>query len=92
MPITQDDALFSLTNRGFDRDFARSVLQGLQDCGYGFVDQGRGEFVCRWVNVRERSVPPDADTIIRTVTRTSNAGSESSTHWLEGIIAPPFAP
>ena len=92
MPTTRERAVFLLTQRGFDRDLAFGVLRALEDSGVGLVDASRGEFVCQWINVRERSVPPEADTIIRTVTRSSNFGSLSSTHWLEGILPPPFVP
>jgi hypothetical protein len=35
-----------------------------------------------------RAVPPDADTIIRTITRTVDGNSASTTHWLDGLRSP----
>jgi hypothetical protein len=41
-----------------------------------------------WVDVHEQPVSPEADTIIRTLTRTVGEHSWSSTYWLESLRAP----
>ena len=81
-----------LTQRGFDPGTAETMLSLFDGAGIVLGERRRGEFVCRWVNVLERSVPPDADTIIRTVTLSSGDRTSSATHWLEGIEAPPKPP
>jgi hypothetical protein len=64
------------------------VIDVLRSAGLRVADEQRDELVCRWVNVLERPVPPEADTIIRTITRTVNGQSSSTTHWLEGLRSP----
>jgi hypothetical protein len=90
MTTKHDRALRALSTAGFDYGAASSALDALERSGLRLADATAGELVCRWVDVRERAVPPEADTIIRTVTRSSEATSRSSTHWLEGIEPPPF--
>jgi hypothetical protein len=68
--------------------FSRA-LDLLRAAGIQLIDTERGEFKVKWIDVRERAVPPDADTIIRTITKTVGDVSTSTTHWLEGIQAPP---
>jgi hypothetical protein len=85
-------AFEALTRSGFDPTSAANILSSLEAAGLALADRTHGEFVCRWVDVRERAVPPDADTIIRTLTRTAGERSTSNTHWLEGIVPPPSPP
>jgi hypothetical protein len=87
---THERALAALYGVGFDAGSAAAALSALERAELRFADGKAGEFVCRWVDVRSRVVPPEADTIIRTVTRTTNDASLSNTHWLEGLQAPPF--
>ena len=56
--------------------------------GIELVDTERGDIRVRWVDVNVCPVPPDADTIIRTITTTINGVSTSRTHWLEGLRGP----
>lgn len=81
-------ALQALTTLGRSFEDATRVLEALQNAGLKLADEQRNELVCRWVNVNERAVPPEADTIIRTITRTSDGLSTSSTHWLDGLRSP----
>lgn len=60
----------------------------LRAAGVGLADRAANEMVCRWVSVAERAVPPQADTIIRTITRTLGERSDSTTHWLDGLRGP----
>lgn len=83
--IAEQRALLALQGRVPD---AMLVLDVLRKAGLSLADAGNDELVCRWVNVIERAVPPEADTIIRTITRTNDAGSFSSTHWLDGLRGP----
>ena len=87
---THDRALAALYGVGFDRESATAALSALDRARLRVADANAGEFVCRWVDVRSRVVPPEADTIIRTVTHTTNDVSLSNTHWLDGLEAPPF--
>ncbi len=87
---THDHAIAALCGAGFDLGTAEAALNALEGARVRLADANAGEFVCRWVDVRVRVVPPEADTIIRTVTRTTDSASQSSTHWLEGLEAPPF--
>jgi hypothetical protein len=56
--------------------------------GLTLADTSEDEMVCRWVNVETQPVPPDADTIIRTITTTLADRSWSTTHWLHGLRGP----
>jgi hypothetical protein len=87
---TRNDALLALSRAGFDAGAAEAALTALEGARIRLAASGAGEFVCRWVDVRVQAVPPEADTIIRTVTRTTDGVSFNNTHWLEGIEAPPF--
>ncbi len=60
----------------------------LRAAGVGLADRAANEMVCRWVSVAERAVPPQADTIIRTITRTLGDRTDVSTHWLDGLRGP----
>lgn len=66
--------------------------EALHNAGLELLDRTHDEMPCRWVPVREREVPPQADTIIRTITITNPAGSFSSTFWLDGLRGPVLAP
>jgi hypothetical protein len=68
--------------------FAATLAQAFSASGLALADAAEGELVTRWVDVNERPVPPDADTIIRTITRTRDGVSESFTYWLDGLRAP----
>jgi hypothetical protein len=80
-------ALTSKLNAGGDASALESTLWELRNAGLQLIDT-RAELACRWVDVRERPVPPEADTIIRTLTRTIGEQSWSATYWLEGLRAP----
>lgn len=67
---------------------AEAALSALQAAGLRVADEQAQELVCRWTNVLERPVPPDADTIIRTITKTLDGQSSSTTHWLDGLRGP----
>jgi hypothetical protein len=67
------------------------MLLQLREAGLRLVDT-HSELACRWVDVRVRAVPPEADTIIRTLTRTVGEQSWSATFWLEGLRAPAMPP
>lgn len=66
----------------------QGVIAVLRAAGVDCADRARQEMICRWVPVTERAVPPEADTIIRTITRTLGSYSETSTHWLDGLRGP----
>jgi hypothetical protein len=90
MTSKRQRALALLTQSGFDPGSADSLLSQLERAGLVLADATQGEFICRWIDIAERPVPADADTIVRTVTRTHDERSVSRTHWLEGIEPPPF--
>lgn len=85
---TQQRALQALTAAGVAQHEAARILVVLQQAGFALADASQQEMVCRWVSIEERAVPPDADTIIRTITTTNNEGSRSTTHWLAGLRSP----
>jgi hypothetical protein len=70
------------------RQDAAWVIDTLRAAGLRLADENDNELVCRWVNVLERAVPAEADTIIRTITRTIDGRSTSTTHWLDGLRSP----
>jgi len=80
-------ALTAKFNSGGDAAALERDLQELRAAGLQLADM-RADLICRWVDVRERPVPPEADTIIRTLTRTIGEQSWSATYWLEGLRAP----
>ena len=80
-------ALTAAFNTGADAAELERALMQLRRSGFQLVDT-QTELLCRWVDVRERPVPPEADTIIRTLTRTIGEQSWSATFWLEGLRAP----
>lgn len=73
---------------GFDAESATSALCALAGAGIQLADGSANELLVRWIDVRQVPVPPDADTIIRTITRTVGSHSTSSTHWLGGLRGP----
>jgi len=81
-----------LTQSGFDPSSAAAILTLLEEAGMSLADRTQGDFVVRWIDVLVRPTPPNVDTIIRTITRTSGDRSTSNTHWLEGIVPPPSPP
>ena len=85
---TEERAVQAVAARGGDVGTARFVLEVLRQAGLRVADEERGELVVRWVNVSERAVPPEADTIIRTITRTLGEQTTSTTHWLDGLRGP----
>jgi len=80
-------ALTLLFDSGGDAAALERMLWQLRGAGLRLVDT-HAELACRWVDVRERPVPPEADTIIRTLTRSVGEQSWSATYWLEGLRAP----
>ncbi len=70
------------------RDGAAWIIDTLRAAGLRLADENANELVCRWINVLDRAVPPEADTIIRTITRTLDGHSSSTTHWLDGLRSP----
>lgn len=81
-------AINLISERGGDREQAQWMLATLREAGLRIADDSRDELICRWVSVAERPVPPEADTIIRTITRTLDGVSRSTTHWLDGLRSP----
>jgi hypothetical protein len=82
---TEERAVRVLSSAGLN---AAWVLDTLRAAGLRLADENDNELVCRWINVLSRAVPPDADTIIRTITRTIDGQSTSTTHWLDGLRSP----
>lgn len=60
----------------------------LREAGVGLVDRTLNPMLCRWVPVTERPVPPEADTLIRTITRTEGDRTTVRSYWLEGLRGP----
>lgn len=84
---TEARALMAMSAAGADTGSCEQMLLRLRDAGFRLFDL-REDMACRWVDVRERPVPPEADTIIRTLTRTVGERSWTATYWLEGLRAP----
>jgi hypothetical protein len=80
-------ALTAAFDGGADAASLEAMLRWLRQSGFRLLDT-REELACRWVNVEERPVPPEADTIIRTLTRSLGERSWSATYWLDGLRAP----
>lgn len=87
-PDTLQRAIDVLVAAGRDPDDARRLLSILAEAGLTVADDRVDELVCRWIDVVARPVPPEADTIIRTITRTTDGVSQTTTHWLEGLRSP----
>jgi len=60
----------------------------LRAADVGLADRKADQMVCRWVPVSERAVPAEADTIIRTITRTLGEQTSVRSYWLEGLRGP----
>ncbi len=84
-------AISAILAAGGNAQDARWMLGMLKHAGLSLADAENDELVCRWVDVTVRPVPPEADTIIRTITKTVDGNSWSTTHWLEGLRAPRLA-
>ena len=85
---TFTNAIRVLIAEGRDTNDAHAVVGALASAGISLADARQDELVCRWVDVLVRAVPPEADTIIRTITRTVDGVTTTSTHWLEGLRSP----
>jgi hypothetical protein len=85
---TFTNAVRVLVTEGRDTNDAHAVVGALASAGITLADAREDELVCRWVDVLVRPVPPEADTIIRTITRTVDGVTTTSTHWLEGLRSP----
>jgi len=85
---TRQRAIDALVARGASTEDAARTLETLRAAGLSLADDARDELVVRWVDTTLRPVPPEADTIIRTITRTVDGQSSSATHWLEGLRSP----
>lgn len=84
-------ALRAMFDCGEDAAGLERMLLRLREAGLRLMDQ-QNELACRWVDVRERPVPPEADTIIRTLTHTVGTQTWSATFWLDGLRAPAMPP
>jgi hypothetical protein len=91
-PETAQRAYSALINAGVQGAEAQRLLAALSTAGIGLSDETDDELVVRWVDVQAQPVPPDADTIIRTITTTRGEQSWSSTHWLAGLRGPRHVP
>lgn len=91
-PQTAQRAYEVLMSAGVHPSEAQRVLAALSGAGIQLADELADELVTRWVNVLERPVPPDADTIIRTNTTTVGQQTSSLTHWLDGLRNPRAVP
>lgn len=77
-----------LVAAGLEPQAAERALHALERAGIELADGSANEMLVRWIDVRTVPVPPDADTIIRTITRTVGNYSTSTTHWLSGLRGP----
>lgn len=91
-PETAQRAYSVLIDAGVHASEAQRILTALSAAGIRLSDETQDELVVRWIDVQAQAVPPDADTIIRTITTTRNEGSWSSTHWLAGLRGPRHVP
>lgn len=91
-PETAQRAYSALIDAGVQAGEAQRVLAALSAAGIRLTDETQDELVVRWIDVQAQPVPPDADTIIRTITTTRSEGSWSSTHWLAGLRGPRHVP
>ena len=91
-PETAQRAYSALINAGVQAGEAQRLLNVLSGAGISLGDEAEDELVVRWVDVQAQAVPPEADTIIRTITTTTGQQSWSSTHWLAGLRGPRHLP
>jgi hypothetical protein len=87
-PATEQQALAAIMAAGGNANDARWALDVLRNAGFSLADERADELVVRWVDAQVRPTPPEADTIIRTITRTIDGVSSSTTHWLDGLASP----
>ena len=81
-------AFSALVSSGLDPAAAERALIALAQAGVNLTDASPNELVCHWIDVRDRAVPAEADTIIRTITTTLGSQSTITTHWLSGLRGP----
>lgn len=81
-------AIALMQQHGASSTQAQWLMQNLRDSGMRLANQQVDELVVRWVPISERAVPADADTIIRTITTTTNGVSRVQTFWLDGLRGP----
>lgn len=91
-PETAQRAHSALVNAGVYAGEAERLIAALAAAGIQLSDETGDELVVRWVDVQAQPVPPDADTIIRTITTTRGEQSWSTTHWLAGLRGPRHVP
>jgi hypothetical protein len=91
-PETAQRAYAALMDAGVQPGEAQRVLNALSAAGIRLSNETEDELVVRWIDVQAQPVPPDADTIIRTITTTRGQQSWSSTHWLAGLRGPRHVP
>jgi hypothetical protein len=87
-PETAQRAFSALIHAGVQADEAQRLLHALSSAGISLGDESADELVVRWVDVQAQTVPPEADTIIRTITTTLGQQTWSTTHWLQGLRGP----
>lgn len=91
-PETAQRAYSALIDAGVQAGDAQRLLTALSAAGIRLSDETQDELVVRWVDVQAQAVPPEADTIIRTITTTRGEQSFSTTHWLAGLRGPRHVP
>jgi hypothetical protein len=87
-PDTEQQALAAIGAAGGNTQDAQWMLGVLKSAGISLASERHNELVGRWVDVLVRPVPPEADTIIRTITITTDGVPRTTTHWLEGLRSP----
>jgi hypothetical protein len=85
---TEQQALAAIGAAGGNTQDASWMLGILKSAGISLASERHNELVGRWIDVLARPVPPEADTIIRTITITTDGVARSTTHWLEGLKSP----
>lgn len=85
---TEQQALAAIGAAGGNTRDAEWMLGVLKTAGISLASDHHNELVGRWIDVLVRPVPPDADTIIRTITITTDGVPRTTTHWLEGLRSP----
>lgn len=85
---TEQEALAAIGAAGGNTQDARRMLSILKSAGITLASERHNELVGRWVNVLVRPTPPEADTIIRTITVTNDGVARTTTHWLDGLRPP----
>jgi len=85
---TELQALAAIGAAGGNTQDAQWMLAVLKSAGISLASERNNELVGRWIDVLVRPVPPEADTIIRTITITTDGVARTTTHWLEGLKSP----